>query len=207
MFLTNKWHKIHPWPTKKKSQNLNVLCGTSRLQTNKQKKRCLTCGFSGGRRVENQNNRLKNTKLLHTRWGAASLDVLPSLVCDLSCDLPDSPRNSTDTHPSGDRRGLKQMLWIICSSYLSPLWYTYRVCLFGIKGCGKSRVMKPSCGPQRHWMASLTTQAGERGADSERNTTRKSKKYKQNEWFAHKRKLNQAQPVHWREVLVNKWPC
>lgn len=53
------------------------------------------------------------------------------------------------------------MLWIICSSYLSLLWYTYPMCLFEVKGCGKSWVMKPSCGPQRHWMASLTTQAGE----------------------------------------------
>lgn len=38
---------------------------------------------------------------------------------------------------SGNRASLEQMLWIIYSFYFTLFWYTYPVCLFEVKGCGK----------------------------------------------------------------------
>lgn len=73
------------------------------------------------------------------------------------------------------------------------------------KGVAESRLMKPSCRPRRHRrMASLTTRAR-----AERNTTRKWKRYKQNQWSTHKKKTESraARPperASYKQVAVLK---
>lgn len=62
----------------------------------------------------------------------------------VSCPVPTPP-----DHP---QLLMLQLLLVL-------LYWTYRVCLFEINGCGRSRVMKPSCRPQRHWMSSLQHRA------------------------------------------------